>query len=163
MKILHLLILALLGVMIGRKHGAPVYLAANEAGTEGTHTGPVSYTAQTALERGRMVQFATPAHPSSRQVKYADGTGKVIGVTLGSSDAGQPVAVHVLGATAGTVAIETDGPVARLDKISPAADGKGTKAGEAGALSADVVAVALETNDYNDVVECVGNAAAMFS
>ncbi len=149
--------------MIGRKHGAPVYLAANEAGTEGTHTGPVSYTAQGALARGRMVQFANAADGHDRKVEYADGTGKVIGVTLGSSDAGQPVAVHVLGATAGTVAIETDGAIARLDKISPGADGKGSRAGDAGALSADVVAVALETADHNDIVECVGNAAPLFA
>lgn len=162
MKTLHLIMLALLRAMISWKHGSPVYLAANEAGTEGSHTGPITYTAGANLVRNRLVQFATPADPHDRTVEYADGTGNVIGVTLGDSDTGQPIAVHVFGATPGTAVIETTGAIARLDKISPAADGKGIKAGDVSALSADVVGAALEGNDLNDEVECVCNAGALF-
>ena len=154
--------LALLGAMISLRHGSPVYLAANEAGTEGSHTGPVTYTAAAALVRNRLVQFAVPADAHDRTVEYADGTGTVIGVTLGNSDAGQPIAVHIFGATPGTAVIETTGAIARLDKISPAADGKGIVAGDGSALSADVVAAALEGNDLNDEIECVCNAGALF-
>ena len=162
MKTLHLIMLALLGAMISWKHGSPVYLAANEAGTEGSHTGPVTFTAGTAMVRNRLFQFANPADPHDRTIEYADGTGTVIGVTVGNSDAGQPIAGHVFGATPGTAVIETTGAIARLDKISPAADGKGIVAGDGAALSADVVAAALEGNDLNDEVECVCNAGTLF-
>lgn len=145
------------------RYNKPVLMSANTADTSGSHTGPISYIAGEDLVVNRLVQFADPADPHDRTVEYADGTGIVIGVTLGSSDTGEAVAVHVFGATPGTVKIETTGDIDRLDQISPAADGIGIVAGDGAALSADVVAVAMEGNDLNDEVECVGNAAPLFA
>lgn len=162
-NIIHTIMLALLGAMLSWKHSSPVYLAANEAGTEGTHPGPITYIAGADLVLNRLVQFTNPADPHDRTVEYADGTSTVIGATLGSSDAGEAIGVHVFGTTPGSVAIDTTGAIARLNKISPAANGVGILTGAGAALSADVVAVALEGNDLNDAVECVPNPAPLFA
>lgn len=163
MKFIHTAMLSLTQVILEKRFNKKAFIAANSTDSSGTHTGAVTYVAGTDLVAHRFVQFANPSDAHDRTVEYSDGTSKVIGVTLGSSDSGEAIGVHVFGVTLGSVKIETTGSIARLDKITPATDGKGIVSGAGSELSSDILAVALEGNDQNNEIECCINTAPLFA
>jgi hypothetical protein len=86
-----------------------------------TDNGVKTFTAGEALERARRVKLSTGY---GNQVEYADAADDYVGVTLEAAASGEPVALKLKGASAGTVEVEASAAITAGVTIYGAADGK---------------------------------------